>query len=75
MSETPMLKQYKEIKDKHKDDVLFFRLGDFYEMFGPDALFASKVLNITLTARNKGTENEIPMCGFLTMQLRAILQN
>jgi len=63
MAETPMLKQYKEIKKKHDDAVLFFRLGDFYEMFGPDAVEASKILNITLTARNKGKENETPMCG------------
>ena len=64
MSElTPMLKQYREIKAKHQDCILFFRLGDFYEMFGPDALEASKILNITLTARNKGTVNETPMCG------------
>jgi len=64
MSElTPMLKQYREIKSKHQDCILFFRLGDFYEMFGPDALEASKILNITLTARNKGTVNETPMCG------------
>lgn len=58
-----MLKQYKEIKKKHDDAILFFRLGDFYEMFGPDAIEASKILNITLTARNKGTDNETPMCG------------
>jgi DNA mismatch repair protein MutS len=60
---TPMLKQYRSIKDQHKDCILFFRLGDFYEMFGPDALEASKILNITLTARGKGTPNEVPMCG------------
>jgi len=60
---TPMLQQYYKIKDKHQDCILFFRLGDFYEMFGKDALAASKILNITLTARNKGTENETPMCG------------
>lgn len=60
--ETPMMKQYKEMKIKHSDSILFFRLGDFYEMFGDDALLASKILNITLTARNKG-ENRMPMCG------------
>ncbi len=60
---TPMLKQYRAIKDQHKDCILFFRLGDFYEMFGPDAMEASKILNITLTARGKGTVNEVPMCG------------
>ncbi|MFH0854435.1 MAG: DNA mismatch repair protein MutS [bacterium] len=58
-----MLKQYFEIKDKHKDKILFFRLGDFYEMFGADAEKASVILDIVLTARHKGTENEIPMCG------------
>jgi len=63
MPQTPMLKQYKEIKKKNEDSILFFRLGDFYEMFGPDAIEASKILNITLTARNRGTENELPMCG------------
>jgi DNA mismatch repair protein MutS len=60
---TPMLKQYYALKDKHPGSILFFRLGDFYEMFGKDAQKASKILNITLTARNKGTENETPMCG------------
>lgn len=60
---TPMLKQYLEIKEHHKDKILFFRLGDFYEMFGEDAQKASSILDIVLTARHKGTENEIPMCG------------
>ncbi len=58
-----MLQQYFENKKKHPDAFLFFRLGDFYEMFGDDAIEASKILGITLTARQKGTENEIPMCG------------
>lgn len=60
---TPMLAQYFEIKEKHKDTVLFFHLGDFYEMFGNDAVEVSRLLDLTLTARGKGTENEIPMCG------------
>ncbi|MBD3156342.1 DNA mismatch repair protein MutS [Candidatus Peregrinibacteria bacterium] len=59
---TPMMKQYKEIKSQHEDCILFFRLGDFYEMFGDDAIVASKILDINLTSRNKG-ENKIPMCG------------
>lgn len=58
-----MVKQYLEIKSQHKDSILFFRLGDFYEMFGDDAVSAAKILNITLTARNRGTPNEMPMCG------------
>jgi len=59
---TPMMEQYQEIKMQHKDSILFFRLGDFYEMFNEDAKIASKILGITLTARNKG-ENRMPMCG------------
>lgn len=59
-----MLQQYFTIKNQNQDCVLLFRLGDFYEMFGSDAEIASQVLHIALTARNKGTENEIAMCGF-----------
>lgn len=58
-----MLRQYNEIKSQQKDSILFFRLGDFYEMFGDDAVMASKILNITLTARGRGTTNEMAMCG------------
>jgi len=60
---TPMLRQYKEIKEKHQNELLLFRLGDFYELFGADAKEASRILNIVLTARHKGTANETPMCG------------
>jgi DNA mismatch repair protein MutS len=52
-----------EIKDKHKDSILFFRLGDFYEMFFDDAITASRVLEITLTGKNCGLEERAPMCG------------
>ncbi|WP_202906794.1 DNA mismatch repair protein MutS [Abyssisolibacter fermentans] len=60
---TPMMQQYKEIKDKHKDSILFFRLGDFYEMFFDDAIISSKVLEIALTGRNCGQNEKAPMCG------------
>lgn len=60
---TPMMRQYLEIKSQHPDSILFFRLGDFYEMFLDDAVTASKVLDITLTSRNKGSADEIPLCG------------
>ena len=60
--ETPMLKQYKTIKAEYLDAILFFRLGDFYEMFLDDAKIASKELELTLTGRGKN-ENRIPMCG------------
>lgn len=62
---TPMMKQYLEIKKKHPDAILFFRLGDFYEMFGEDAKIASKILQIALTARSAGENRKIkmPMCG------------
>ena len=60
---TPMMNQYFEIKNQHKDKILFFRLGDFYEMFFEDAITASKELEITLTGRDCGQEERAPMCG------------
>lgn len=60
---TPMMKQYFDIKDNHKDCILFFRLGDFYEMFFDDAITASRELEITLTGRDCGQEERAPMCG------------
>ena len=60
---TPMMEQYFEIKNKYQDCILFYRLGDFYEMFFDDALTASKELEITLTGRNCGQEERAPMCG------------
>jgi DNA mismatch repair protein MutS len=61
--QTPMMRQYLEIKSGYPDAVLFFRMGDFYEMFLDDALLASRILDITLTSRNKGGADEIPFCG------------
>lgn len=60
---TPMMKQYLSVKDKNPDAILFFRLGDFYEMFFDDALTASRELEITLTRRDAGLEEKAPMCG------------
>lgn len=60
---TPMMEQYFKIKDNYQDAFLFYRLGDFYEMFYDDAVQASKILEITLTSRNKNADNPIPMCG------------
>lgn len=60
---TPMIEQYLQVKEGAKDAFLFFRLGDFYEMFFEDALLASKELEITLTSRGGGGEERIPMCG------------
>ncbi len=60
---TPMIKQYLEIKKNYQDTILFFRLGDFYEMFFDDALVASKAMEITLTSRNTGELKKVPMCG------------
>jgi DNA mismatch repair protein MutS len=60
---TPMMRQYIEIKSQYPDAILFFRLGDFYEMFLDDAVTAAKILDITLTSRNKGAADEIPLCG------------
>ncbi len=60
---TPMMQQYFEIKNKYPDFILFYRLGDFYEMFFDDAQLASSVLGITLTGRDCGEEQRAPMCG------------
>ncbi|MFN7926375.1 MAG: DNA mismatch repair protein MutS [Blastocatellia bacterium] len=60
---TPMLRQYHEIKKQHPGTLLFFRLGDFYELFYDDALIASREMEITLTARHKETGSPVPMCG------------
>ncbi len=60
---TPMMQQYLSIKEQYTDAILFYRMGDFYEMFFEDAQTASAVLEITLTSRNKNDPNPIPMCG------------
>ena len=62
---TPMMKQYLDIKKKNPEAILFFRLGDFYEMFGEDAKTASSILQIALTSRGagEGRQNKMPMCG------------
>ncbi|MDI9309411.1 MAG: DNA mismatch repair protein MutS [Limnohabitans sp.] len=62
--ETPLMKQYNEIKAKYPDACLLFRVGDFYETFGDDAVRASKILGITLTKRGAGTESETALAGF-----------
>lgn len=63
MGYTPMMQQYIDIKKEYIDAILFFRLGDFYEMFFNDAITASKVLEITLTGRDAGQKERVPMCG------------
>ena len=60
---SPMMKQYLEIKSKYEDTIIFFRLGDFYEMFFEDAILCSRELELTLTGKNAGLEERIPMCG------------
>ena len=62
-TDTPLMAQYKEIKKNNKDSILFFRLGDFYEMFFEDAVIASKELGLTLTSRNKEKGLEVPLAG------------
>lgn len=61
--ETPMMRQYLSVKEKYQDAILFYRLGDFYEMFFDDALKASRLLDLTLTSRNKNQENAVALCG------------
>ena len=61
--DTPLMSQYKEIKKENQDNILFFRLGDFYEMFFEDAVIASRELGLTLTSRNKEKGIEVPLAG------------
>jgi DNA mismatch repair protein MutS len=70
---TPMLRHYLEVKAEHPDAVLLYRMGDFYELFFEDAVHAAPILEVTLTARNKGTDNEAPMCGVPHHALEAYL--
>ncbi len=61
--QTPMMRQYLRIKGQYPDSILFFRLGDFYEMFFEDAELASRELDLTLTSRNKSSPDKVPLCG------------
>ncbi|MBN2373018.1 DNA mismatch repair protein MutS [bacterium] len=78
-SETPLMKQYASIKAEYPEHILFFRLGDFYEMFDQDAVTASKILNITLTTRDKKKEDAVPLCGVpyhsANTYIKRLLQN
>ncbi|MBS4023468.1 MAG: DNA mismatch repair protein MutS [Dethiobacter sp.] len=62
--ETPMIRQYREIKDQNRDKILFFRVGDFYEMFYEDAKIGARELEITLTSRETGKDHHVPLAGF-----------
>ncbi len=64
VAETPLMRQYFEMKKKHPDAILLFRVGDFYELFGEDAQDASKILSITLTSRANGKADRIYLAGF-----------
>ena len=61
--DTPLMRQYLEVKDRYPDCVVFFRLGDFYEMFFDDAVVVARALDLTLTTRDKGKEDPVPMAG------------
>ena len=60
---SPMMLQYMEIKDRYQEELLFFRLGDFYELFFEDAELTSRELELTLTGKNAGLKERVPMCG------------
>src|SRR2546423_817050 len=70
VSDTPMMRQYREAKEKHPGMLLLFRMGDFFELFGDDAVLAAKELGLTLTSRDK----QIPMAGFPHHQLEGYLR-
>jgi DNA mismatch repair protein MutS len=62
-AETPLMRQYLDVKDRHPDAIVLFRLGDFYEMFFEDAVIGARLLDLTLTTRDKGKDDAVPMCG------------
>ncbi len=68
IAETPLMKQYFSVKAQHPDAMLLFRVGDFYETFGEDAIIASKVLGIVLTKRNNGPGTSVELAGFPPIQ-------
>jgi DNA mismatch repair protein MutS len=72
--ETPMMRQFKEAKDAVPDALLFFRMGDFYELFGADAVIAAEVCQLTLTSRDRNSENPVPMAGVPVVNHRAALK-
>ena len=72
---SPGMRQYVDFKEKNMDVIVFFRLGDFYEMFFEDAILASRELELTLTSKNAGLEERVPMCGVPFMLLLYILIN
>jgi DNA mismatch repair protein MutS len=71
---TPLMQQYRDIKSRHQDAILFFRMGDFYEMFYDDAETASRVLGLTLTSRNNGGAAEVPLAGVPVKALNEYLR-
>jgi DNA mismatch repair protein MutS len=79
MAYTPMMQQYLTIKENYQDAFVFFRLGDFYEMFFDDAINASRILEITLTSREAGGESRVPMCGIphhsATSYIQILIEN
>src|SRR5215470_17788223 len=60
---TALMRQYLDVKSRYPDAIVFFRLGDFYEMFYEDAVYVAGALSLTLTTRDKGKEDPVPMCG------------
>ena len=62
-ADTPLMRQFLDVKERYPDAIVFFRLGDFYEMFFDDATLAAGLLELTLTTRDKGKPDAVPMCG------------
>jgi DNA mismatch repair protein MutS len=72
-ADTPLMRQFLQVKAEHPDAILFFRLGDFYEMFFDDAVVAAETLDLTLTSRDKGRDDAVPMCGVPHHSARAYI--
>src|SRR3954463_2877131 len=72
--QTPLMRQYWDLKSQVPDAILLFRMGDFYELFADDAVEAAKILEITLTSRDKGKENPMPMAGVPHHSIQGYIQ-
>jgi DNA mismatch repair protein MutS len=72
---TPMMRQYFEIKQRCPDHILFFRMGDFYEIFGDDAIEVAPKLELVLTSREKGDKTKIPFCEYPIIVLKTTFQS
>ena len=74
IEDTPLMRQWREVKSKHQDALVFFRVGDFYELFCEDAETGSELLGLTLTSRNNGAARQVPLAGVPAKAIEGYLE-